>query len=434
MAYHDYQYDMFGMGVDPGQFQYQQYIPDVPQAPTPEALPPSPAPPAAPPQAPAAPPPPPPNPAANYSVGGTGTTPANPYHEAGRTYQQYAGWDTGKLNDPNHQTTKYNFMRTVQQLGIPANSPGVLNAVADYMRNHGYPGTQVVGRDKIDFGDGFGPIDVVVGSQTSNPSWGWGNVGASGAGAAAGVVMPPGSGPTMPQGGGSVPQVGAGGGDAPAAGGGNDLMNSFMDYINRSGMSEFGQGLQNMLLGALQGTDPNTNRRFENAVELANRARRSQINNMRGQLADRGLLSLPGQPQGMEAQGLGRIEEAIAPEFARAIRDISVAEGDRWQALMNMGLNTARQSEGNMLGALTGAGQYGLGLRGQDLEQQQFQANLALQYLQSDRNFQQFLAQQGLSIQQLQWEMMNGDRQYALAVIQQGLNAAGTGEGGSEPA
>jgi len=113
--------------------------------------------------------------------------------DVGRTYQQVAGWDTNKLNDPTRSGprqggssyAKYDFMRTVQNMGTGASPENLAAITNDARLRQLYPNMQVIGRDKIDFGDGNGPIDVLVGSGAAAAggpaaTWGWGAGGGAG--------------------------------------------------------------------------------------------------------------------------------------------------------------------------------------------------------------------------------------------------------------
>jgi hypothetical protein len=90
-----------------------------------------------------------------------------------RPYQPMMGFDYAKLNDPNHATAKYVFARATQNvnlgLGRLSRSTG-LQEIVDYVKHNGYPKATVTGKDSIDFGDGYGDIDVL----TSEGSWWWG--------------------------------------------------------------------------------------------------------------------------------------------------------------------------------------------------------------------------------------------------------------------
>ena len=92
--------------------------------------------------------------------------------ETGRVYYSMAGFDTTKLNTPSHTTPKYVFARATQDLDLGsdrATRSGNLQKIADYAKTHGYPNTVVVSDDTMDFGDGYGVIDVL----TSDGQWWW---------------------------------------------------------------------------------------------------------------------------------------------------------------------------------------------------------------------------------------------------------------------
>ncbi len=87
------------------------------------------------------------------------------------TYNPIPGFDLGKLNDPAHVTTKYTFGRAVQDLGLAATS-GNLQAIVDHFNAKGGKAT-VTGDDTIDFGDGFGSIDVIFSVGDPEARWQW---------------------------------------------------------------------------------------------------------------------------------------------------------------------------------------------------------------------------------------------------------------------
>jgi hypothetical protein len=91
---------------------------------------------------------------------------------AGRsTYHPIPGFDLGKLNDPSHVTTKYAFGRAVQDLGLaPASSN--LQAIVDQFNAAG-GSAKVTGDDTIDFGDGYGSIDVIFSVGDPEARWQW---------------------------------------------------------------------------------------------------------------------------------------------------------------------------------------------------------------------------------------------------------------------
>jgi len=90
-----------------------------------------------------------------------------------RAYQPMMGFDYGKLNDLSHTTPKYVFARATQNVNLAfdrlSRSTG-LQGIVDYVKQNGYPNATVTGKDSIDFGDGYGSIDVL----TSDGAWWWG--------------------------------------------------------------------------------------------------------------------------------------------------------------------------------------------------------------------------------------------------------------------
>jgi hypothetical protein len=90
-----------------------------------------------------------------------------------RVYAPMEGFNTEKLNNPNHTTPKYVFARATQDLDVGvtrASRSAALEQIAQYVRERGYPNAVVTNDDEIQFGDGFGPIDVL----TAGGNWWWG--------------------------------------------------------------------------------------------------------------------------------------------------------------------------------------------------------------------------------------------------------------------
>ena len=99
----------------------------------------------------------------------------NPSASASRSYQPMLGFDYTKLNTATHVTPKYVFARATQDVTLGwdrASRSAGLEQIADYVRQHGYANAAVVADDKIDFGDGYGAIDVLTGDG----QWWWGPV------------------------------------------------------------------------------------------------------------------------------------------------------------------------------------------------------------------------------------------------------------------
>lgn len=117
---------------------------------------------------------------------------------AAPTYANIAGFDPAKIQagvqDGKYSPAFYDFSGFVGGGGNV--SRGNLGDAISYAQQHGFPNAQAVGDDKIDYGDGRGPIDVI----TSNGSL-WfanepspGDAGASGGPTAAGSAAPSGGG------------------------------------------------------------------------------------------------------------------------------------------------------------------------------------------------------------------------------------------------
>lgn len=74
------------------------------------------------------------------------------------------GYDTGKLNDPGYESGKYNKRVRAFSGGLKQDvgvARGHLDNMLNYVKANGFPNARVVGDQKIDFGDGAGPIDVI---------------------------------------------------------------------------------------------------------------------------------------------------------------------------------------------------------------------------------------------------------------------------------
>jgi hypothetical protein len=92
---------------------------------------------------------------------------------APRVYQGMLGFDYVKLNTPTHTTPKYVFARATQDVSLPfdrASRSAGLQQIVDNVKQNGYPNAKVTGDDTIDFGDGYGDIDVLTGDG----QWWWG--------------------------------------------------------------------------------------------------------------------------------------------------------------------------------------------------------------------------------------------------------------------
>ncbi len=99
------------------------------------------------------------------SFGGTVSTTALP------------GWSQQNWDDPGMQTTKYKAGRILSK--YPGTDAGIQQAWTEIKA--AFPGATFDGKDKIDFGDGYGPIDVLAmagpGEGGGGHGWWWGPAG-----------------------------------------------------------------------------------------------------------------------------------------------------------------------------------------------------------------------------------------------------------------
>lgn len=160
-----------------------------------------------------------------------------------------------------------------------------------------------------------------------------------------------------------------------------------------AGQTEFAQTAQDAIRQLLERggqLDPDVlNQRLETVQEALDRQRSSQVSNLGALLGERGLVSLPGAPQGVERTGLENIERDIASQFAGAFRDIVSQE----QAAANQRFG---QGAGLASGLAQGQTQNLLSALGQGTERQLGLTDAALEQLRQSTSFNQFLAQFGL--------------------------------------
>lgn len=128
---------------------------------------------------------------------GAAPAPAPGAAPAAGSYGAIQGFDTGKLNDTGYSSAKYTpavkAFSAALGSGVQLSRNGQAPMV-DYLKTNGFPNAVAVGDDKIDFGDGNGPIDVV---QQNGSIWfqnGQDRFGAAGAPGASGATGAAGAG------------------------------------------------------------------------------------------------------------------------------------------------------------------------------------------------------------------------------------------------
>ena len=200
------------------------------------------------------------------------------------------------------------------------------------------------------------------------------------------------------------------------------ITGALANFLGAEGSTTFGGDVQAALAGLLErGGDLDNNqvaRRYESARELLDKGRRTMIGDMRGDLAERNLLSEPGIPQGAEIGGLERITERLAPEFSRALRDIYSDETAKSDARMMTALQLAT-------GFSTDQARNLLAGIGEGTARQTQLADIALRSLQTNMAWSQFLAQFGLERDKVMYEIQNGNIEQMLPLLQAFIQMAG---------
>lgn len=203
------------------------------------------------------------------------------------------------------------------------------------------------------------------------------------------------------------------------------------DFLERGGQSGFGSDVEDMLRGYLTGEGPVNQgvdegriaKRFESARELLDKGRRTMVNDARGDLANRNLLSEPGIPQGAESGTLARISENIAPEFSRALRDIYTDESAKADArtlsALQLAAGVSSDQARNFLAGI-----------GEGTARQSALSDIALRTLQTNMAWSQFLAQFGLQRDQVMYEMQNGNIEQMLPLLQAFIQLGGLANAG----
>lgn len=123
-------------------------------------------------------------PAPTPTPGGTGPNDTTPLpSNEGPTPGNLEGFDQGKLNSKDKQTIKYRAARVFQRFS-PADFVKNPRPIIDALKAAGLNPT-LVGKDQIDFNDGYGPVDVVRAASLGGQAWVWQPVNDTGASTAA---------------------------------------------------------------------------------------------------------------------------------------------------------------------------------------------------------------------------------------------------------
>lgn len=207
------------------------------------------------------------------------------------------------------------------------------------------------------------------------------------------------------------------------------IMKGYEDLIASQGRSKLGQEMEDYLSGLIKrggaiDEDPAiTAQRIEAKREPIERFRRMQQNQMRAELANRGLLSEPGQPQGIEIGSMGRLEERLAPIYATAGQELAAqdaeAQNQRLTQAMALATGLGQDQARTFLSALGGA-----------TGRQDVLAEIALGSLDRNILWNRFLAELGMSRSKLMEDMQSGriaDVNALLATFQNYVQSSAAG-------
>lgn len=357
---------------------------------------------------------------------GTGTV--APTNYIGRM----AGYDANNFADANMQTMKYQVGRLASQYD-PAD-PNALNALfANPTFKAMFPNARITDprSARVDFGQGQGELDLIENFGAPNARWSWqsGASGASGTGGGTGTgtggsspSFRPGSPASTMQNIGQLygqlgqqyaPPGSPGVMNGPVQQVGQDPLSQLIsgglaDLILNQGMTREGQDISASLRdiiasgGRVPGGADTSRARFESARELMAKGERTATNDARAALADRGLLSEPGNASGAEMSTIGRIQTRNAEEFARNLRDIGITADDADNTRLNHALSLATGMAGEQARML-------LSTLGAGTDRQVALSQIALQSLSQNMAWNQFLAEFGLKRDQVLYDMESGN-------------------------
>ena len=398
---------------------------------------------------------------------------ASPPSTSGRPPAGFAG---AKFADEAHQSPKYIWgrafeARQAQFQAIPdqaGREQFVQNLVTELIPQFTAAGMTILDRQGhsilVDAGDGRGPtwVDLVRDIEGRGETrWGIdaprGNVRQR----APGALNFGSGGDSL---GNLIRRMNGGGGDGPRGGerGGSGGGGGRIASRQQGLQGTLEQSLRDLIANQGNYDEQSMALRLEQVREAGDRMRTAQTETARNTLADRGLLSEPGIPQGAEYQSIQQIEEGLAPFYAAGSRDAILAELDaadeRMMNALQVGAGyTAEQArtaverfKANVTRQLGFAdiaqrdralqGQLGLGYAGLGVQQYGIDAQTGLgyaglgvqsrgqdlDYLLGNRGIDRDLRGQDLQSQaalgQLALGTLNSNRQWQQFLSQHGLN------------
>lgn len=202
-------------------------------------------------------------------------------------------------------------------------------------------------------------------------------------------------------------------------------INNALASVLTQGGTPNGQALMSKLQSIINGqglVDP-TNQRLIAARDAQAGAQQAMKADLRAALAERGMASEPGTPQGSEGLGLERIAYQLAPTFANAVTDIETHAMDTQNSNVLQALSLATGLDAQQANTLLSAVTAGT-------NRQSALADIALRTLDQNRQWQQFLAQFGLDRDQVAAQIQQGNMTVVIALINAFTQAAAVSAGG----
>jgi hypothetical protein len=92
-------------------------------------------------------------------------------------FNEVPGFVLSKIQDPTHVSQKYSAALRVfsQAIGGLKPSADSLPSIVTFAQANGFPKAAITKSDSIDFGDGAGPIDLIVDVDGPNAAWSFQN-------------------------------------------------------------------------------------------------------------------------------------------------------------------------------------------------------------------------------------------------------------------
>lgn len=169
----------------------------------------------------------------------------------------------------------------------------------------------------------------------------------------------------------------------------------------RSNIGQQGENALSQMLGG-----GNLNKRLESIREKMGLLSRSQMNDARGDLASRGLLSEGSTAQGPEMSTLGRINTTIGQQSSTAARDAIVADDQNLLGAIQTATGLDESAANRILSATTNV-----------TDRQQMLGDLAIKSLDQNISWNKFLAEFGLKRDQVMFDIQNNQAATLLPLI-----------------